>query len=97
MFASQNGTMIEARKNQHIDIVLQQDIEHRGGSLLDCVELIHQSLPELDLDEIDLSVRLFGRTVASPLMIAGMTGGSDRAGDINRRLAAIAQRHATTL
>lgn len=82
---------MEARKDQHIDIVLEAAVEHRAGTLLDAVTLIHQSLPELALDEIRLDTRLLGRKIAAPLLITGMTGGSERAGRINRDLAAVAQ------
>lgn len=88
---------MQQRKNEHIDIVLGDGIEHGQGALLDCVELFHQSLPELCLDEVKLDVRLWGRRAASPLLILGMTGGSDRAGDINRRLAEVAQATGTAM
>ena len=39
------------------------------------------------LDDVDLSTRLFGKTLKAPLLITGMTGGSDRAGQVNRDLA----------
>lgn len=82
---------IGTRKDEHLDIVLQQAVEHRGSSLLECVDLIHQSLPELDLAEVESAGRLFGRSVTVPLLITGMTGGTDRAGRINRDLALAAQ------
>lgn len=83
---------IGQRKDEHIDIVLGGTIEHSATHLLDCVVPLHQSLPELDVADVDLGCRWFGRSLAAPLLIAGMTGGSDRARRINIDLALAAER-----
>jgi isopentenyl-diphosphate delta-isomerase len=79
------------RKDQHIDLVLERPVEHAAPTLLGDVNLLHDSLPELDLADIRLDRRWFGRTLAAPLLVSGMTGGSDRAGAINRELAVAAE------
>ncbi|HZX97178.1 MAG TPA: type 2 isopentenyl-diphosphate Delta-isomerase [Myxococcales bacterium] len=80
------------RKAQHLDLVQRPEVEPDGvDTLLSCVQLVHRALPELALDEVDLSTRLCGKPLRAPLMIAGMTGGTDRAGQINRDLAALAE------
>jgi isopentenyl-diphosphate Delta-isomerase len=58
---------------------------------LERYRFIHQALPELDLDRVDLSVRFFGKRLAVPLLISSMTGGTEEAATINHRLAAAAQ------
>jgi isopentenyl-diphosphate delta-isomerase len=83
---------IQQRKSEHLRIVAEEDVLHGGGSLLDCVQLMHNALPELDLDEIDLGVPFFGKRLRLPLMIASMTGGAGFAGELNRGLAGVAQR-----
>lgn len=60
-------------------------------TLLECVRLIHQSLPELSLDDLDLRVSMLGKTLRAPLMIAGMTGGTERSAEVNQELAAVAE------
>jgi len=80
------------RKAEHLHIVLEEDVLHPEGTLLDGVRLMHQALPELDLEEIDTSVELFGKRLAAPLMIASMTGGAEVTGSLNRELAAVAER-----
>ena len=56
------------------------------------MQLLHEALPELSAAEVDPAVSLFGRRLAAPIYIAGMTGGTERAGAINRALAAAAQK-----
>jgi len=51
------------------------------------VRFEHVALPEISLDEIDLSARFLGRTLSAPLLISSMTGGVARAVHINAHLA----------
>jgi isopentenyl-diphosphate delta-isomerase len=52
---------------------------------------VHRALPEADMDEIDLRTPFFGKTLSAPLVIAGMTGGHEKAKKINENLAIAAQ------
>src|SRR5260370_25587629 len=83
---------LSQRKSQHLDLVQREEVEPESAdALLSCVRLVHRALPELSLDQIDLSAELCGRPLKAPLMVTGMTGGTDRAAQINRDLAALAQ------
>jgi isopentenyl-diphosphate delta-isomerase len=83
---------ISKRKDEHLDLTTHADVGFRTKTtLLECVELIHDALPELAVDEVDLSSRILGHRLRAPLIIAGMTGGSERAGAINLELASIAE------
>jgi isopentenyl-diphosphate delta-isomerase len=83
---------IQRRKDDHVDLCATDAVAFRGrSSLLECVELVHQALPESSLDELDTRVSLLGKTLKLPLVIAAMTGGTDRSQEINRVLAAIAE------
>ncbi|MBM2809644.1 MAG: type 2 isopentenyl-diphosphate Delta-isomerase [Chloroflexi bacterium] len=82
---------ISARKADHIDITTQRVVTPQVSPGWDDIHLIHQSLPEIDLQDVKLGVRLFGSDLRAPLVIASMTGGHPRAGEINRRLAQAAQ------
>ena len=80
------------RKLDHLELAATEDVGfRRKTNLLECVALIHDSLPELALDELDISTSLFGKRLRSPLLIASMTGGSERSRRINVELAGIAQ------
>jgi len=79
----------EIRKMEHIRICLEQEVE-TGDTLLDEVTLVHQAVPELDLDAVDCSCTFLGKRLDFPLLIAGMTGGCSEAREINRALAAAA-------
>ena len=48
-------------------------------------------MPELAVDEVDLGTRILGKRLRAPLLIAAMTGGTERAERINRELASIAE------
>ncbi|MFZ5813674.1 MAG: type 2 isopentenyl-diphosphate Delta-isomerase [Bacillota bacterium] len=61
-----------------------------AGPGWDEVHLVHQSLPELALDEIDLSSSIAGVRLASPVIINAMTGGAPGVEAINRELATLA-------
>ncbi len=83
---------IGRRKADHLELAATGDVGfHRKTTLLSCVELLHDALPELHVDELDTSVTLLGKRLRAPIVIAAMTGGTDEAGDVNRRLAAIAE------
>ena len=83
---------LEQRKSEHLDLVQRREVEPEGtDTLLSCVRLVHRATPELALDQIDLSAELCGKPLRAPLMVVGMTGGTERAGRINRDLALLAE------
>ena len=83
---------LEERKSEHLDLVKRPEVEPDGAqTLLSCVRLTHRATPELSLEDIDLSAELCGKTLRAPLMITGMTGGTERAGRINHDLATLAE------
>jgi isopentenyl-diphosphate delta-isomerase len=83
---------IERRKADHIRINLEEDVQFpRLTTGLERYRFIHQALPELNLDEIDLSTTLLGKRLRAPLLISSMTGGTEAARTINRNLAQAAQ------
>ena len=83
---------ISERKADHIDLCADGDVAfRRKTTLLEGVELLHDALPELDADSVDTSVTVLGKTLRAPIVIAAMTGGTERAATINRELASLAE------
>lgn len=82
---------IAERKADHIKINLERDVRSALTTGLENYHFIHEALPELNLDEVDTSLTLFGKQLDAPILISSMTGGTPQAGTINRRLAEAAQ------
>jgi isopentenyl-diphosphate Delta-isomerase len=86
-------TQTQQRKREHLEICLDTEaVTGPLGTGLDRYRFIHNALPELDLDEIDLAVSFLGKKLKAPILISSMTGGFNLAGKINRNLAGAAQR-----
>ena len=55
---------ISSRKVDHIELCARQEVESRARTtLLEEVELLHDALPEVDFDEIDLSLAVLDRVL----------------------------------
>jgi len=82
---------LEQRKADHIRINLEQDVASRTATGLENIRFVHQALPELDMNAIDMSLSIYGKRLNAPLLISCMTGGTEEARRINLNLAAAAQ------
>jgi isopentenyl-diphosphate delta-isomerase len=83
---------LSSRKADHIDLCATGDVGFRDKTtLLSCVELLHDALPEMSLDDVDLGATVLGKRLRAPILIAAMTGGTERAREINQGLAEIAE------
>ena len=85
---------IRDRKDAHLKLCEEREVEHENGTLLDQVHLLHDSLPELAVSDVDLSVEFLGRRLLAPIVITGMTGGTEKARELNFALAGAAQKRA---
>lgn len=81
--------MRSQRKDEHIKNYLKS--EYVGDTLLEDVYIEHNALPEVNFDEVDTSIELFGKKVNFPLLINSMTGGTLLAEEINSDLSMLAE------
>ncbi|WP_280409026.1 type 2 isopentenyl-diphosphate Delta-isomerase [Nocardia brasiliensis] len=79
--------MIGNRKDDHLRLAVEQHNRPVGASDFDSVRFIHHALAGIDRADVDLSTEVAGTRWATPLYINAMTGGSERAGAVNRELA----------
>ena len=80
------------RKADHLALCSTAEVAFRARTtLLEHVHFIHDALPDLDWDSLDLSCRILGKRLRAPIVIAAMTGGTDEAKMINRLFAGVAE------
>ncbi len=85
--------VIAKRKLDGLKIPLEQDVQARATStLLECVHLIHNALPEIDFSSIDTSTTFLNYRFGAPIIIDAMTGGTPEAAKVNANLAAAAEK-----
>ena len=86
-----NAIKASSRKDAHIDLALDPETNSEGTNSFDRMRFTHCALPELNIAAIDLTTSFCGRRLSAPMMIGAMTGGTERAENINRALATVAQ------
>ncbi len=81
----------QSRKEDHIRICVERDVEFRKGNGFERYDIEHKALPELSLSQIDTSAEFLGKGFRLPFFIEAMTGGSPGTEKINRNLARAAE------
>ncbi|AMC92736.1 isopentenyl pyrophosphate isomerase [Erysipelothrix larvae] len=82
--------MRSKRKDEHVEFALKQPDQK---SPFESMRLKQNSLPEIDVADVDLSATYLGHSFAVPFYINAMTGGSEKTKEINRKLALIAKKY----
>lgn len=85
--SKKKGTRTEDRKQEHIRICLEREIESNIPAGFDDITLIHNAVPEINLDEVNLQYTFLGHKLQAPIMVTAMTGGHEEALPINRHIA----------
>src|SRR5262249_57806156 len=84
-------TKTQQRKKEHLELCLDTtSVTGRFGTGLDRYSFVHNALPELDIDEIDVSTKFLGTQLQAPILISSMTGGFSFGREGNRNLGASA-------
>lgn len=78
------GETMADRKQDHIDLAFKADMANKGPDDRFYYEPMLAGHPHKDLD---LSINFLGKTLRAPLWVSSMTGGTEMAYTINRRLA----------
>lgn len=82
----------QARKDDHLRIALEDEVTFgETTSGFEAYRFVHQALPEMNLADVDTATTFLGHRLSFPLLIASMTGGTPKAGEVNRILATAAQ------
>lgn len=79
-------------KSQHIEHCLTDAVEYRKSAGFERFVFVNNALPEVSLEDLDLSTTLAGKPLGAPVMISPMTGGVPEAHELNLRLARAAER-----
>lgn len=83
---------INKRKTEHIRHCLTDNVEGVNKSTgLEGISFIHNALPEINFEAIELDTSFLGKPVKAPFLVSSMTGGSELAEKINQNLAMAAE------
>ncbi len=78
----------EKRKQDHIELALMPVNQADEFNAFDSVSLVHEALPDIDFNDIDIASLRFNQSVKKPFMVSSMTAGHLDADAINRHLIA---------
>ncbi len=81
-----NFQQFEQRKKDHIKLALLQANQTSELNALDIIHLVHEAIPDLDFNDIDISGHRFHQKTKSPFFVSSMTAGHQNAAEINRHL-----------
>lgn len=78
----------EKRKADHIRICLEKKPQAKQATTgFEDVYLVHNAVPEVDMESIKLSTTVFTHRFAAPLIVGALTGGTPEAQRINSTIA----------
>ena len=88
-----SGDTLSARKLDHIEVCLDGASSQfdRLGEGFDRYRFIHDALPDLRPEDVDLSVEFLGHTLSAPFIVSSMTGGPEKGSTINTNVARAAE------
>lgn len=85
---------IKSRKADHIRLCLDNRVQCQETTTgFEQYRFEHTCLPEMDFADISLETSFLGKSLNAPLLISSMTGGTELAQTINRRLAKFSQKY----
>jgi isopentenyl-diphosphate delta-isomerase len=82
---------IENRKQDHIELALLPQSQGPLTTLFEDAVIVHNALPNISYEKIDTSTTFLGFKLSAPIIISGMTGGTEKAYELNKKLAQVAE------
>ena len=83
---------IQKRKKEHVELTLNRDVFYDKKTGFELYDFVHNALPEVNLEDVDLKCSFLGREFSFPLFISSMTGGYSDAGAVNAEIATFCER-----
>jgi len=84
---------VRDRKLDHIKIVIEEPVEAGESTFLEYIRIPHKASPNINLNDVDVNVSIYGKNLGAPIVITGMTGGHPETAKINEALATIADKY----
>lgn len=91
-FDTDDPALVATRKNEHLRVSLEDQVEVAQAIGWGAIRLIPRALPGIARADVDPSVTFLGKRLAFPLIVGSMTGGTELAKTYNERLARAAAR-----
>jgi len=85
-----NNSIRHKRKDQHLELALALP-DGPSSACFEDIRFEPEALPDLSLEDIDISTSFCGLTMKAPLLINALTGGTRQSAYINARLAQVAK------
>ena len=63
---SSDASLTKRRKIEHIEICLDEEVQCQRTTMFEDIEFVHNALPEIDKDKIDLNINFFGLRAGAP-------------------------------
>ena len=82
----------EKRKIDHLKLCATKDVAFaEKTTLLECVELNYKCLPQMSMNEVDLSTEFLGKKFSFPFIVSAITGGAQVSKKVNTDIAEACQ------
>ena len=82
----------EQRKKEHLELCLTKDVAFKEKTtLLENIELHYNCLPEISMEDVDLSTNFLGKKFDFPFLVSAITGGAQVTKKVNKDIAIACQ------
>lgn len=83
-----SSDLILKRKSEHLDLCLTDSVSFKNKSNgFEHYEFKHHATTQVDISKIDFTTEFFNKKISYPFLISCMTGGIEKADNINLKLA----------